>query len=399
MDVSLELRRGEALGVIGKNGAGKSTLLSLLNGIFRPDEGRIEVRGRVGALIQLGAGFHPMLTGRENIYVNGAILGLKKREIDKKLDAIIDFAGIGEFIDSPIRNYSSGMFARLGFSVAVHADPDVLLVDEVLSVGDAEFRARAMERMWQLREEGVAVVFVSHNMLSVSGFCSRLILLERGRTWDDVSTEAVRRYVHNGLDQRYLQVEPAFRHLIERRRQLVSEVSSNDVQFLGVNFTTAEGSVEPVFRSNGRLSASVELVATRVLRNVVFTVAVRDPTGLIVFAERSRNYGITVPEMKDRFSFGVVIEPLQLKPGHYILTVAVHDPSLEAVFGLHPGVPFEIVGEPGNPGGNEGFFFPFLRWNIGGREGTNSDFLLPSAGRIAVSLRDHPPAPSCIHGE
>jgi len=149
-DVSFELRRGEVLGLIGANGSGKSTLLSMLNGIYRPDDGEITVRGRVAALIQIGAGFHPMLTGRENIFVNGSILGMSKAEIERKLDAIVDFAGVGEFIDLPVKHYSSGMYVRLGFSIAAHLEPEVLLVDEVLAVGDAEFRAKSMERMWRM---------------------------------------------------------------------------------------------------------------------------------------------------------------------------------------------------------------------------------------------------------
>jgi lipopolysaccharide transport system ATP-binding protein len=140
---SFELRRGETLGLIGPNGAGKTTLLKMINGLLKPDNGKITVRGRVGALIQLGAGFHPLLTGRENIYISGAILGMSKREIDRKLDDIIEFSGIEEFIDAPVRNYSSGMFVRLGFSVAVHVDPDLLLIDEVLAVGDAELDVEA----------------------------------------------------------------------------------------------------------------------------------------------------------------------------------------------------------------------------------------------------------------
>ena len=139
-DVSFEVKKGETLGIVGANGSGKSTLLKLLNGIFMPDKGRIEINGRVGALIEVGAGFHPMLTGRENIYVNGAILGMSKKEIDKKFDEIVDFADIGDFIDSPVKHYSSGMYVRLGFAIASHADLDILMVDEVLAVGDFRFK-------------------------------------------------------------------------------------------------------------------------------------------------------------------------------------------------------------------------------------------------------------------
>jgi lipopolysaccharide transport system ATP-binding protein len=158
-DVSLELKRGECLGLIGRNGAGKTTLLKMLNGLIKPDVGRIEMRGRVGALIALGAGFNPVLTGRENIYVNGAVLGLTKREIDGKIDDIIDFAEIREFIDSPVQSYSSGMQVRLGFSIATALKPDILLLDEVLAVGDAAFRVKCFNRIYDLLETA-AVIFV-----------------------------------------------------------------------------------------------------------------------------------------------------------------------------------------------------------------------------------------------
>ena len=178
-DVSFELRRGECLGLIGRNGAGKTTLLRMLNGLIKPDQGRIEMRGRMGAFIALGAGFNPILSGRENIYVNGSVLGLTKQEIDEKIDEIIDFAEIGDFIDSPVQSYSSGMQVRLGFAVASTLDPDILLLDEVLAVGDTAFRYKCYKRIDKLRKKS-AVIFVSHDMPSISRICNRAILLKHG---------------------------------------------------------------------------------------------------------------------------------------------------------------------------------------------------------------------------
>lgn len=178
-DVSFELRRGECLGLIGRNGAGKTTLLKMLNGLIKPDRGSIEVRGRTGALIALGAGFNPILTGRENVYVNASILGLTKREIDEKIDEIIDFAEIDEFIDVPVQSYSSGMQVRLGFAVATTLQPDILLLDEVLAVGDAGFRAKCYSRLAKL-QENAAVIFVSHDMSYVSHICDRLLHFQKG---------------------------------------------------------------------------------------------------------------------------------------------------------------------------------------------------------------------------
>jgi len=179
-DVSFELRRGECLGLIGHNGAGKTTLLKMLNGLIKPDSGKITMRGRVGALIALGAGFNPILTGRENIYINGSVLGLSKKEIDGKIDEIIDFAEIGEFIDSPVQNYSSGMQVRLGFAVATAMNPDVLLLDEVLAVGDANFRSKCFQRIGEVIEN-CAVIFVSHDAASVRRVCSEVLWMKGGR--------------------------------------------------------------------------------------------------------------------------------------------------------------------------------------------------------------------------
>jgi len=178
-NLSFELKRGECLGVIGPNGSGKSTLLKMINGIFMPDRGKIEINGRVGALIEIGAGFHPMLTGRENVYVNGSILGLSKKEIDRKFDDILDFAEIGEFIDAPVKHYSSGMHVRLGFAIAAQMEPDVMLIDEVLAVGDIGFRDKCFNAMARILKNA-AVIFVSHAMPLVARISSRVCVMNHG---------------------------------------------------------------------------------------------------------------------------------------------------------------------------------------------------------------------------
>jgi lipopolysaccharide transport system ATP-binding protein len=179
-DVSFELKRGECLGLIGRNGAGKTTLLRMLNGLIKPDKGRIEMHGRVGALIALGAGFNPILTGRENIYVNASVLGLSKKDIDAKFDEIVEFAELGEFIDAPVQSYSSGMSIKLGFAVTTALDPDILIIDEVLAVGDMGFRAKCYDVMGRLSRK-TAIIFVSHSMPIVSRICNRAILMNNGK--------------------------------------------------------------------------------------------------------------------------------------------------------------------------------------------------------------------------
>src|SRR6185295_19206296 len=174
------VKRGEALGIIGQNGAGKSTILKLLYNITTPSKGRILINGRLAALIEVASGFHPDLTGRENVYLNGSLLGMKRSEITRKLDSIVDFAGVAAFIDTPVKRYSSGMYLRLGFAIAAHLDPDILLLDEVLAVGDAEFQSKCIERVNQLRKAGTTIVFVSHNLGAVESLCDRVLLLRRG---------------------------------------------------------------------------------------------------------------------------------------------------------------------------------------------------------------------------
>jgi len=180
-DVSFKVDVGECLGIIGPNGSGKTTLLSLLNGIYSPDKGRIRINGKVGALISVGSGFHPLLTGRENISLNAAILGMTKKEVDNKFQEIVDFADIGDFLDTPVKNYSSGMYVRLGFSVAIHCDPEILLVDEVLSVGDWKFQHKSLKRMHEFLGRGKTLIYVSHDMPTVLSLTKKAIYLDHGK--------------------------------------------------------------------------------------------------------------------------------------------------------------------------------------------------------------------------
>lgn len=189
-NVSFELKKGETLGIIGINGSGKSTLLRLISGIFLPDQGMISYKGRIGSLIAVGAGFHPNMTGRENIYLNGIILGMKKKEIDDKINDIINFADIGDFLEAPVSTYSSGMRVRLGFAIAVHSEPDILLVDEVLSVGDVDFRAKCIGKIEEIRNK-TSIIFISHNMLQVESICDRCILMHKGKVFSQGNTKEV----------------------------------------------------------------------------------------------------------------------------------------------------------------------------------------------------------------
>ncbi len=200
-DVSFEIKRGETVGIIGRNGAGKSTLLKLISRITYPTEGEIRLYGRIGSLLEVGTGFHPELTGRENIYLNGTILGMRRTEIDRRFDEIVAFAEIERFLDTPVKRYSSGMYVRLAFAVAAHLDPEILVVDEVLAVGDAAFQKKCLGKMGEVaRQEGRAVLFVSHNMVAITALCARGILLEQGRVTGDGAASAIVQQYLNSLE-------------------------------------------------------------------------------------------------------------------------------------------------------------------------------------------------------
>jgi lipopolysaccharide transport system ATP-binding protein len=211
-DINFKVERGEALGIIGRNGAGKSTLLKILSRVTAPTSGEIKVKGRIASLLEVGTGFHPDLTGRENIYLNGAILGMTKEEVNRKMDEIVDFSGVGPFIETPVKRYSSGMYVRLAFAVAAHLDPEILLLDEVLAVGDIEFQKKCLGKMGEVAREGRTVLFVSHNMASIINLCPRSILVESGEVVDDGdSSEIVSRYLANNVVENQFQLSNAIR--------------------------------------------------------------------------------------------------------------------------------------------------------------------------------------------
>jgi ABC-type polysaccharide/polyol phosphate transport system ATPase subunit len=256
-DVSFSVSRGEAFGIIGANGAGKSTLLKLLTGIMRPTKGYIRAGGRISALIEVSAGFHGDLTGRENIYLNGTILGMSKDEIRRRFDSIVDFSGLEEFIDTPVKRYSSGMYARLGFSVAAHVDPDVLIVDEVLSVGDYLFQRKCVERMNSVIASGATVIFVSHNLRAVANLCQRSLLLERGKVQMIGQTEEV--------------IKTYYKHGQERR----AVRNDRDVSISTVSIHDGNGSrVE--FESGGKLYVTVEARARTRTEDISVVIAIVD---------------------------------------------------------------------------------------------------------------------------
>jgi lipopolysaccharide transport system ATP-binding protein len=272
-DVSLDIERGEVLGIIGRNGAGKSTLLKVLSRITEPDAGVVDIYGRVASLLEVGTGFHPELTGRENVYLSGAILGMTRAEIERKFDDIVAFAGVEQFIDTPVKHYSSGMYLRLAFAVAAHLESEILLVDEVLAVGDAAFQAKCIGKMRETTRSGRTIVFVSHNMAAIAQLCQKVVWLDGGRVQLVAPPEeAVRTYLSHGQSQ-----------TAERRWTDVEQAPGNErVRLLAARFLQNE-KVAPVVDINVPSAIEIEFAVLAEARDLVTEVAVSNTEGVRLF--------------------------------------------------------------------------------------------------------------------
>lgn len=314
-DVSFGLQDGDRLAIVGRNGAGKSTLLKLLTRITEPTEGAIELRGRVCSLLEVGTGFHPELTGRENIFLNGAILGMRASEIRRKFDEIVAFAEVERFLDTPVKRYSSGMYVRLAFSVAAHLEPDILIVDEVLAVGDAAFQRKSLARMEDVTTTGGrTVVFVSHNMLAVQTLCNRAILLERGRLIEDGATDAI---VSSYLRQ---STQLSTRSLADRR----DRQGTGRLRFVDVMLRDATGRTAQALRTGDRgiISIGFALHHADALRRVHIALGIDGQFGeriTVLSSEATGERFETFPS--DATSVDIHIERLPLMPGRYGFTL------------------------------------------------------------------------------
>ena len=350
-DISFEVNKGEVVGIIGANGAGKSTLLKILSQITPPTEGEIILRGRVGSLLEVGTGFHPELSGRENIFLNGAILGMKRREIEEKFDQIVKFAGIEKFLDTPVKYYSSGMYVRLAFSVAAHMEPDILLVDEVLAVGDAEFQKKCLGKMNEITQtEGRTILFVSHNMAAIRSLCKKCILLNKGKIEIMGETEKVTA-IYRTLSK-VADLETTSLH--DRLRR-----TSGDVQFQGVKaLKDSEECWE--FKQDEKLEFHFACKATKNVENLSFFMAFLEPeTGKII----GNSWGDIKKEnvhAGEQFSFSVNIPPKTFRPTQLLLYFALTNKERTKwydVIDANVGLPIlDIMPTNIEPNENEGLF-------------------------------------------
>ena len=311
-EISFEVKKGETLGIIGPNGSGKTTLLKLLNGIFWPDRGRIEIRGRVGALIEVGAGFHPLLTGRENIYINAAILGMTKQEVNARFDAIVDFAGIGDFLDTPVKNYSSGMYVRLGFAVAVHADLDVLLVDEVLAVGDMQFYTKCMQKMGEIKKQGASIIIVSHDMPTIQRICHRAVLLNQGILVGFAQTSEI-------INKYYSLIS----HL-PRRLPKKPERGAEEIELIELKVTNGQGKKTQVFASGDAIRLQCRFSAIKAIHNPIIHFSI---DGNSYHGYNTKDSDAAIETLDTNTTITLHIDYLGLSSGVYHICLAVWDTS------------------------------------------------------------------------
>ncbi|MBP2681024.1 MAG: transporter related protein [Candidatus Krumholzibacteriota bacterium] len=313
-NVSFEVEEGEVVGIIGRNGAGKSTLLKLLSRITYPTSGRIRVRGKVSSLLEVGTGFHEELTGRENIYLNGSILGMKKREIQAKLDQIVAFAGVERFVDTPVKRYSTGMTLRLAFAVAAHLEPNVLFVDEVLAVGDADFQKKCLKAMDDLRSGGRTVLFVSHNMSAIENLCPRAIWIEGGEIRKDgESKDVIRSYLSMFADSQRSGHD---------LRSIESRGGNGEVRYTGIDFLDEEGRPSSLVRSGESVRIRLHFEAREEIHQPHFGVMVYSDMGTLVTTFSTWATGLEVPFLAPgEGKIDLRIDHLNLMPARYYLTL------------------------------------------------------------------------------
>lgn len=354
-DVSFEVKHGEVLGIIGRNGAGKSTLLKILSRITEPTEGWAKVYGRVGSLLEVGTGFHPELTGRENIYLNGSILGMRRTEVDRKFDEIVDFSGVEKFLDTPVKRYSSGMYVRLAFAVAAHLEPEILLVDEVLAVGDVEFQKKCLGKMGSVAKEGRTVLFVSHNTVAISMLCSKALYLQDGRTQQFGNTQEV-------LDA-YLG-EANIHHSLQTQEFSYDDAPDNPAQITRVHLsktTTTQFSLR--YDLLQPIHVEIEFVIRHYFSNLFVACSVFNLMNQLLYSTNEMDWmNYTGSEKKGEFPkeagqyiASVILPAPLLQPGIYELWLSLSHPT-DGGIDVKKGIYLEILD-------NHGSFmsFPFKR--------------------------------------
>ncbi|MFA7159234.1 MAG: ABC transporter ATP-binding protein [Kiritimatiellia bacterium] len=346
--VSFDVRPGETIGVIGPNGSGKSSLLSLIAGTTLPAAGSVRAHGRISSLLELGAGFHSELTGRENIFLNGAILGIPKATLKERFDKIVDFAGIREFLDMPVKFYSSGMYVRLGFAIAVEMDPDILLIDEVLAVGDTAFQIKCLARIRDFQRRGKTLVLVSHALQTVEEFCDRVFLIHKGKlVAEGRPAEVIFKYLKSYMG------EGGGLHAVE--------YGSKDIEITGVKFLDAAGGETGTFTTGEKFAVEINYRARVRVEQPVFGFAVKTGNGFYVYGSNTQMAGCRIDSIEGAGAIRLSISPLTLVQGNFFLSLSVH--SWDHTVQYHrqeDWYPFVVK----NPTQEPGIFRLNAQWNL-----------------------------------
>jgi homopolymeric O-antigen transport system ATP-binding protein len=361
--VSFEVKRGEVLGLIGRNGAGKSTLLKILSRITEPTTGRAEIQGRVRSLLEVGTGFHPELTGRENIYLNGTVLGMRRWEIDRKFNAIVEFAEMEQFLETPVKRYSSGMYTRLAFSVAAHLEPDILIVDEVLAVGDVAFQRKCLDKMEEVTSHGRTILFVSHNMSAVNRLCQSAMLLERGQLVEQGEVDqVVRRYLAGATES------PA-EWCVSREEAVEVPVYLKHVRVLGEN-----GHISDVHSIDAPIRVAVEYVCESSLEDLHVEIQVLSDTGEVLFASADHlvKSASNMRHKEGHYQSTCCIPPNLLAEGRHSISVILIDLYRQAKYAVHRNLVSFWVRDRCDgttvrglfPGHWSGLVRPMLSWTV-----------------------------------
>ncbi|MBK7216806.1 MAG: ABC transporter ATP-binding protein [Candidatus Promineofilum sp.] len=329
-DVTFDIEPGRCVGIIGRNGSGKSSLLKLIARIIQPTTGQIEVRGRVSALLELGAGFHQDLTGRENIYLNASVLGLNRQQTEGLFDEIVAFSELGRFIDMPVKHYSSGMYMRLGFSVAIHVRPDILIVDEILAVGDQTFQAKCMDRIMEMKRAGVTILFISHDLSTIGNLCSDVIWLDRGRVRQVGPAEQVLAQYRDHLFQRVGE-----QLNFENDAGGFRRWGSRQIEITGVRLLDDDGRESTIFHTGDSLRVEIAYAAHEPVTEPEFGLALYRHDGLHIAGPNTRVGGLEMGVVEGSGVVCYVIEQLPFLPGRYQISAAIHDSVRPHAYDFH----------------------------------------------------------------
>ncbi|MDK3155369.1 ABC transporter ATP-binding protein [Kamptonema cortianum] len=356
-DVGFNLQRGEVLGIIGKNGAGKSTLLKILSKITGPTSGCVHVQGRIASLLEVGTGFHPELSGRENIYLNGAILGMSRKEVSAKLDEIVAFSGVEKFLETPVKRYSSGMYVRLAFAVAAHLDPDILIVDEVLAVGDQEFQNKCVGKMKDVTRSGRTVIFVSHSMDVIRKLCSRAILLEKGRICaDGTPTEVISTYLSRNIRQS------------EEFRQDADPSKKLQLNAVWLERPQQSSSAHPLYSEKILINIEYEVRERSTSGAVAIVIHTMDGINVFVTVDYDTNPALFAHRDAGRYQARAEIPACWLNPGEYYLVVTVYERIPLKVYDNVEALRFKVIDDGETPrsrfeqGNRYGVLQPYIPW-------------------------------------